>query len=127
MKTQHPHTRRRRAMGAVVGLLLTFTFLAGSFFRVFSYHGIEGIKEMFGDAFAGGVLHDGDLEQAGVGQGLQLGKPRVIGSNDGGVVQIFVDPVGKVMKFAEIDDKTMLVQLIGSESKRDGPAVAVYA
>ena len=34
MKTQHPHTRRRRAMGAVVGLLLTFTFLAGSFFRV---------------------------------------------------------------------------------------------
>jgi len=34
MKTQHPHARRRRAMGAVVGLLLTFTLLAGSFFRV---------------------------------------------------------------------------------------------
>ena len=34
MKTQHPHARRRRAMGAVFGLLLMFAFLVGSFFRV---------------------------------------------------------------------------------------------
>ena len=34
MKTQHPHARRRRAMVAVVGLLVMFTVLVGAFFRV---------------------------------------------------------------------------------------------
>jgi penicillin-binding protein 2 len=34
VKPQHPHTRRGRASGALFGLLLMFTLLAGSFFRV---------------------------------------------------------------------------------------------
>ncbi len=34
MKTQHPHARRRRALGAMFGLFFMFTVLVGSFFRV---------------------------------------------------------------------------------------------
>jgi penicillin-binding protein 2 len=34
MKTQHPHARRRRAMGAMVGLFLIFGALGTAFFRV---------------------------------------------------------------------------------------------
>ena len=34
MKTQHPHARRRRAMGAMVGLIMMFGGLVAAFFRV---------------------------------------------------------------------------------------------
>ncbi len=68
-----------------------------------------------------------ELEEIGVGKGLKLGESRIVGSEYGGVVEVFVDPIGKVVKFAEVHDKAVVVEFIGGEGNGDGPAVPVDA
>ena len=68
-----------------------------------------------------------ELEQARVGESLKLGESRIVGSEYGGVIEVFVDPVGEVVKFAEVHDKAVVVEFVRGEGNGDGPAVPVDA
>jgi len=68
-----------------------------------------------------------DLQEAGGGEGLELIEARIVGSEYGGVVEVFVDPVGKVVKFPEVYDKAVVIEFVRGEGNRDGPAVPVDA
>lgn len=68
-----------------------------------------------------------EFEETRVGKSLELGESGIVGSDDGGVVEIFVDPVGEVVKFPEVHDKAVVVEFVRSEGNRDGPAVPVDA
>ena len=85
------------------------------------------MMEVAGDAFAGGVFDEVDFEEAVGGEGLEVGEAGVGGGEEGGVVEVFVDPVGEVVEFAEVDDEAVFVELVGGEGEGDGPAVSVYA
>ena len=61
---------------------------------VFSDEGGEGFVKMAGDAFAGGAFDEVNLEEAVFGERLELGA-WVGGGKDGGVVEVFVYPVGR--------------------------------
>ena len=43
------------------------------------------------------------------------------------MVEVFVDPVGEVVEFAEVDHEAVLVGFVGGEGEGDGPAVPVDA
>ena len=85
----------------------------GSFPGLLPHHGIEDIEEVLGDAFAGSIADQAELEQTGIGQSLQLGKSGIVGGRHGGMVQMFVYPVGQIVQFTEIDNEAMLVRLVG--------------
>tara|TARA_Y100000588_G_scaffold81084_1_gene85184 strand:+ start:438 stop:647 length:210 start_codon:yes stop_codon:yes gene_type:complete len=68
-----------------------------------------------------------ELEQTRVGKSLELGESRIVRSEHGGVVEVFVDPIGKVVKFAEVHDKAVVVEFVCGEGNGDGPAVPVDA
>jgi len=68
-----------------------------------------------------------ELEEIRVGESLKLRESGIVGSEHGGVVEVFVDPIGEVVKFAEVNDKAVVVEFIGGEGNGDGPAVPVDA
>ena len=68
-----------------------------------------------------------EFEQTRVGKSLELGESGIVGSEYGGVVEVFIDPIGKVVKFAEVHDKAVVVEFVRGEGNGDGPAVPVDA
>ena len=68
-----------------------------------------------------------EFEQTRVGKNSELGDARVVGSEHGGVIEVFVDPIGKVVKFPEVYDKAVFVEFVRGEGNCDGPAVPVDA
>jgi len=68
-----------------------------------------------------------EFEETRVGKSLELGESRIVGSEHGGVVEVFVDPIGKVVKFPEVYDKAVVVEFVRGEGNGDGPAVPVDA
>ena len=85
----------------------------GSPSGVLTHHGIESVEEVLGYPLAGSVPYDGEFEKFGVGKGLELLDTGIIGSSHGGMVEVFVYPVGQIVQFTEIDDEAMLVRLVG--------------
>ena len=94
-------------------------------FGVGGDHRVEGLVEVTGQAFAGGIVDKEGLEQAVVGHFLDPGTEGVGGAEDAGVVKVLVDPVLEVMELAEVDDKAVGVDPVGREGDTDGPVVSV--
>lgn len=88
----------RGVAGGVSGVFVEFYGKEASpALGVFSDEGGEGFVKMAGDAFAGGAFDEVNLEEAVFGERLELGEAGVGGGKDGGVVEVFVYPVGKVV------------------------------
>ena len=94
-------------------------------FCVSGDHRVEGLVEVTGQAFAGGVVDKEGLEQAVGGHFLDPGAEGVGGAEDAGVVKVLVDPVLEVMELAEVDDEAVGVDPVGREGDPDGPVVSM--
>ena len=68
-----------------------------------------------------------EFEETRVGESLELGESGIVGSEYGSVIEVFVDPIGKVVKFPEVYDKAVFVEFVRGEGNCDGPAVPVDA
>ena len=92
---------------------------------VFAHEFIEDFEEVLCQALAGALFGVIDVPSLGGGGG-ELWGDGVVGSEDAGVVEVFVNPLFYEFDFAEIDDEAVFVGRFTGECYGDVPVVSVH-